>query len=332
MSELCQTAQALSRTISYPLKHVLRLPRRELPYFPNPDRERVKPREHMTIAACFKFDGGVLFCADTKITSDIKTNESKIFDKVYEGGYCVSVFVLTGGIPFAKSVIAKCENRISKLDHLQVTFGDIQEELQGVLSDFYQSHIYPHPDRPAIDFGLLIGVWLRGETRMFSTYDATVNVVREYECLGAGAYLAKYWIKQFLASQKRWEDQTRPLEDIALISTFALKSVMDYDESCGGEAQFLVMKENGEIEFEIDTPIRLYRADEFPTQIFTQMWRLLRSLARSGEEPDTDMMPWEFESEVKRIVSQRSDWIRTLTTALKGTKKGRTKKQKPEGG
>lgn len=281
----------------------------------------------MTIAACFKFDGGVLFCADTKITTDIKTNESKIFEKVYEGGYCASVFVLTGATPFAKSAITRCENHISKLDHLEVTFGDIQEELQVVLSGFYQSHIYPHPDRPAIDFGLLIGVWLRGEIRMFSTYDATVNIVPEYECLGTGAYLAKYWIKQFLASQKRWEDQSRPLEDIALISTFALKSVMDYDESCGGEAQFLVMKENGEIGFEIDTPIRLYQADELPAQIFTQMWRLLRSLARSGEKTDADLAVWECESEVKKIVSQRSDWIRVLTENLKGSAK---KKEKAE--
>src|SRR5258707_1000009 len=70
--------------------------------------------EPVTIAACLKFDDGVLFCADTKITTDVKTNQTKIFANAYGGdSYCATVFVVAGSVPYAKAAVIECENRIA---------------------------------------------------------------------------------------------------------------------------------------------------------------------------------------------------------------------------
>src|SRR5271165_3390167 len=94
--------------------------------FPKPPSSIHKParlsrRKPVTIAACFEFDDGILFCADTKITADVKTNQTKIFPNDYTGpgSYCATVFVIAGSVPYAKAAIRECEKRIAKLDFLQ---------------------------------------------------------------------------------------------------------------------------------------------------------------------------------------------------------------------
>jgi len=59
----------------------------------------------MTIATCFEFDGGILFCADTKITREVKTTQTKIFDRVYDGNYSATVFVLVGPVPCGRKIL-----------------------------------------------------------------------------------------------------------------------------------------------------------------------------------------------------------------------------------
>ncbi|MGH9700543.1 MAG: hypothetical protein ACRD52_13945, partial [Candidatus Acidiferrales bacterium] len=244
---------------------------------------------------------------------------TKIFDRVYETRHCASVFALTGTIPYAKSAIESCESRISKLDHLSVSLEEIRQEIEACLAEFYQTHIYPHPNPELVDFGLLIGIWLRGETRMFASWESTVTAVRDHECLGTGAYLAKYWTRKFFASEEKWKDESRTLEDVALISAYALKSVMDYDESCGGQAEFMIMKNDGEFGYEVDTALPFHPCDEIPDQIHAQMWKMLRKLIRAEDSDSVSSISWNFEYEVGKIIEKRAAWIRMLTSNLKNS-------------
>jgi len=271
----------------------------------------------VTIAACLKFDDGVLFCADTKITTDIKTNQTKIFPNAYGGdSYCATVFVIAGSVPYARASILECENRIAKLDFLTVPMEEIRREIEIALVDFYQKHIYPNPDKYATEFRLLAGVWLRGEMQMFSSYMTTVTPVPDYECIGAGAYLAKYWIRKFFSSEERGPHrEPRTLEDVGLISAYALKSVMEYDESCGGEAEFLVMRANGEIGFDVDA--RIYPCEQLPDRFLNSMWRTLRKLVRADNAIDADLIIYDFEVNVREIGKVRMDWIEMLNSSLK---------------
>lgn len=72
----------------------------------------------------------------------------------------------------------------------------------------------------------------------------------------------------------------------ALISAYVLKSVMDYDEFCGGEAEFITMKNNGEIGYQADKAIPLYPCTEFPGQILKAMSRMLRKLTHAARPMD----------------------------------------------
>ena len=97
----------------------------------------------MTIAACFEFNGGILFCADTKITREMKTNQTKILSRVSPSNYCASVFVLAGSVPYATVAIEQCESRMAQLDFLNVSMDEIKQEIESVLVRVYQTHIYP---------------------------------------------------------------------------------------------------------------------------------------------------------------------------------------------
>lgn len=66
--------------------------------FPRP--LRLLSRRAMTIAAGFRFDDGVLLCADTQQTSSSKTNETKLFKIEHLG--CSLILALTGRTRFAQ--------------------------------------------------------------------------------------------------------------------------------------------------------------------------------------------------------------------------------------
>jgi 20S proteasome alpha/beta subunit len=285
----------------------------------------------MTIAACFRFDEGILFCADTKITRDIKTTQTKIFDHVYGGesepGYCATVFVLTGVVPYAKSAIEHCEGGLGHLDFLKASIQDVRDEIESALVDFYQKHVYSNPNPDNADFQLLVGVWLRGETYVFSSFGTTLNPVRDYECLGTGAYLALYWVRQFLASRDREESEDCTLDDVALISAYALKSVMEYDEYCGGQAEFIIMRKNGLFSHEVDTAIPLYPCEEFPDKILKAMWKMMRKITSAENKRDVELATADFHDAVAKIVEKRSQWIDQLAFLLKDS----MVKPKPDG-
>ncbi len=285
--------------------------------FPRQIIERLSKGGKVTIAACFKFDEGVLFCADTKITTDAKTNQTKIFAKDYTGpgSYCATVFVLAGSVLYARAAIADCESRIGGLDFSQVSMEDIRKEIAAGLIEFYQEHMYPNPEMPIYQFELLVGVWLRGETRMFMSKNTVVIPVSNYECIGSGSYLARYWIRQFMESDKKGSYRESSLVDIALISAYALNSAMEYDESCGGEAEFLVMKKNGEIGFEVNATV--YPCEEMAEQFHRALWPMLRKLVRANDEIDSDIAIEDFITEAREIGKRRTEWITMIANQLK---------------
>ena len=70
-----------------------------------PERKR-KP---MTVAAGFVFDDGFLFCVDTKITTVIKTNESKLIHYRYADGACATTFAISSDdLNFPRAACEAC--------------------------------------------------------------------------------------------------------------------------------------------------------------------------------------------------------------------------------
>ncbi|HXD33143.1 MAG TPA: hypothetical protein VN643_18620 [Pyrinomonadaceae bacterium] len=266
----------------------------------------------MTIAIGFEFNEGVLFCADTKITTDIKTNESKITTCWYgnkgESCACVSVFTLAGNLPYARAAIEECEHAIAALDFKDgttVSLDGVQNAIRSALTKFYRRYIYPQGDsRP--DFQLLIGLSLWGKTRILSTYEATMReVTGGFQCLGAGAYLAQHYIKQFMPTGDEFNREKVTLTEVRLIAEWVLDRLMEYDESCGGSAEFMVLQHNGEIG-DLSGPVWI--RPDLVRDLQSATWGFLRRLSLVGDRDGVELAVEAFERDVRSIGESHVGW------------------------
>jgi 20S proteasome alpha/beta subunit len=240
----------------------------------------------MTIAAGFVYDDGLVFCVDTKITTTIKTNESKLLWNQYGDNKCATVFAVSADdLKFAKSAVGFCVEAIGKNNFNDPTLNieSIRKTIQSALAKFYKDHVFPAQGIGGTDFAFLVGIWLNNETRLFSSHQTVLSSVFEYDCLGTGSYLATYLIRQYL----RANPGTMTLEDAALIATYAVDAVNDYDESCDGEPEFLIVRNNGDCSNAYDTAA--YPDERLANGIQRETWKLMHSLARIKGEAKRDM-------------------------------------------
>lgn len=256
------------------------LPTRARMISPTPLRRpdpRVSPvrRKPVSIAIGFPYDQGIVFCADTKITTSIKTNESKIAFFVSSDGQCCMTFAMCGSdLTFPRSAVTPCWEVVKKMDFSTATMDAVHNTAEFSLGEFYRDHIFPHPDRTpgAVYFELLVGIWLKGETRLFVLHETLLTPVDTYECIGSGAYLANYLIRQY----RRANPGPMTLEDAALISSFCVDAAIDYDETCGGENETLIVRNDGDVSNAYDTVL-------YPNMMVGDLqqetWKLLHGLA-----------------------------------------------------
>ena len=236
-------------------------------------RPRRKP---VTVAIGIPYDEGIVFCADTKVMYTIKGNESKLPFYSFADGRCALLFAISSDdINFPKAAIARCVEMVEKTDFTTATIDSVSDTVEFALAEFYRDHIYPHPDRAPgqVYMQMLIGIWLKNQTRLYSMHETVLRLVEEYECIGAGEYLSKYLMKQYkLANQEPFT-----LADAALMATCCVEEAIDYDEKCGGEAEIVIMRNDGEISNGHRTS--LYPNYKLPGVFRSEVWRLLHGLA-----------------------------------------------------
>ncbi len=274
---------------------------------PKMRRPRRKP---VTVAIGYVYDEGIVFCADTKVSTTIKTNESKLAFFCSSDGYCCMTFAMSSDdSTFPKSAVAACWEMVKKMDFSTVTLQAVHDTAEFALAEFYRDHIYSHPDRTpgAVFLEILVGIWLRGETRLFVSHETLLNPVDDYECIGSGAYLSKYLIRQY----RRANPDAVSLADAALISSFAVDAAIDYDEHCGGENEVLIVRNNGDVSNALDTVI-------YPNLLTGGLqratWKLLHDLAHLESEDLKAEMTAKLEKhfeEVRHINNSYSYAART---------------------
>jgi hypothetical protein len=259
-------------------------------------RPRRKP---VTIATGFVYDDGLVFCVDTKITTNIKTNESKILWFASDDRkFCMTFAMAAEDLIFAKAAADSCWQFVTKLDLAAATMVMVHKAAEFALAEFYREHIFTHPDRTpgAFFYEHLVGIWLRGETRLFVSHETILEPVREYECIGAGDYLAKYLIRQY----RKVNPGPVTLEDATLMATYAVENAIDYDERCGGEAEILIFRNSGQMD-------NAYRTVLYPNYglagtFQSEMWKLLHDLAAEQVKGTADTVaPGLVESYCERI-------------------------------
>lgn len=242
-------------------------------------RPKSKPtRGPVTVALGFVYDEGLVFCADTKVVYPVKGNESKLPFFTFDNGRCAVQFAISSDdVNFPKSAITRCVEMIDKVDFSTATIDSIKNAAEFSLGEFYREHIYTHPDRAPTQLymQMLIGIWVRNETRLYALHETVLVRVEKYECLGAGEYLSKYLIKQY----ERANPGPFALADAALLAEFCVEEAIDYDDKCGGEPEFIVMRNSGDISNACE--IALYPCFGLPRKLQGETWTLLRDLAHA---------------------------------------------------
>jgi hypothetical protein len=265
----------------------------------------------VTVAIACKFQDGLLFCADTKLsTGNEKRNESKIHWKRWgPSNNSVSVFALAGDVDYAAAAIEKCERAIARLRFNETSLDEIQETIELVLAGFYQAHVYPHPSRREIDFNLLIGLWLNGETRFLVSKETAVRRVHGYECIGSGGYLARYVLRQALGSEIRFEPEKLTKAEATVILEHAIDCTVEYDEACGYEenlisqdAEYVGMMRDGETGDLRTDPNFLYM---FPGKLQAECWGFVRRLAANDDLAEQETALEEFFNSVRKTLWRR---------------------------
>jgi 20S proteasome alpha/beta subunit len=235
----------------------------------------------VTIAIGWAYDGGLLFCADTGVTGLIKQNQSKIVRHVSNDGNCVMVFASSAvDLNFPLSAISKCWEAVEGMDFTVRSLEEVHHAAEFSLAEFYSTHIYPHPDREpnSLYLQLLVGIWLRGTARLYLSNETVLNAVNQYECIGAGAYLAKYLIGLY----RKANPGANSLQDAALISNHAVQAAIDYDARCGGKPEWLIIANN-------DSPNQAsdeigYLGEMFIDVSLELYWKMVRDLANMSKK------------------------------------------------
>jgi 20S proteasome alpha/beta subunit len=212
----------------------------------------------MTIAAGFRFKGGIFVCADSQFsTPSVKLYGSKLSETQLQNWNGSSevriVFAMSGTDGYMQMAVEACEQAIVKLfynDGVPRT-EDVRNALADSLVKLYQQHLYPHPrygytDGPQVS--LIVGVWLpRDGCELFWTSETTVNMIGDCQFIGSGGEIGAYSILQVI--NKNWMALYRPLplKDTVLLATHALNVAKESDPYCGGESEFAALYEDGAV-------------------------------------------------------------------------------------
>lgn len=208
--------------------------------------KRLRWRTDLTIAAGFRFAEGLLLCADTQITyqSFMKLSDSKIVPIEFSSnGGSKAVFALTGSVPYCHMAIEHCRRELASQAPNRMSSSEMMICIEEALEGFCQDHLYKHPafERGEISMHMLVGTWSHVDNMLtlLATRENAVTKVTDYECLGAGQFLAHYLVPTMFRHSAMSQD------DAVNIAVHVMKETKGYVDTCGGSSQLIVLGKNG---------------------------------------------------------------------------------------
>lgn len=208
--------------------------------FENPKPLRLLNRRAMTIAAGFCFGDGILLCADTQHTSSSKTHESKILQVRHSGA--ALVLVLAGRTRFAQRGYEKIKEQVQLLSAQNLGKRTIQDAIERALRQVFNDHVYSHPDwgkSDGPDFSFIIGGYSPIDGPFLLATEETVCIeMPSYACLGSGSYLGDYLCRIYRRDRAS-------ISEAVHLAIYILHQAKSYDANCGGESEFVVLRNDG---------------------------------------------------------------------------------------
>lgn len=233
MREICRTAQALSRTISYPLKHVLPSPsRRQLPI-----KKRVRGRERaMTIGVGFVSRSGVVLAADTQYTLQgvYKFNERKMQLSIYPSCTLASTFA---NLPNLANVM---NDRVhARLQRLKKSRG---EAVVALIRDEARRLSREYPEEMAYQ-QFLWAVGTSEEPARLVRFSGGVVDEPRAACIGGGdSSLVRYLMSQ----TGRIPHTFWNLTDVVQFAAFIVQQAKQFVDGVGGATDIVTVTRHGE--------------------------------------------------------------------------------------
>ncbi|HTC64978.1 MAG TPA: hypothetical protein VK709_19205 [Candidatus Saccharimonadales bacterium] len=213
-----------------------------------PSRKRPLEGGPVTIAVGFRYDDGLLLCADTQYTGQIKFRGSKILAKSYADG-SKSAFVIIGNLRYARMCVNLYEEMVEGTPAPECTLSKMKQLLISCVRELHHGHIFKHPRRDDITVQFLIGLWsakTKGDVAFLSTEDTSVIRCYGYDCLGSGEMLAQQYIRPKYRRITDITQRPRHSEDfVRRLAVTALNNVKKYDAFCGYDSEYLTITNEG---------------------------------------------------------------------------------------
>lgn len=283
----------------------------------------------MTIAAGFACNDGVLLCADTKVSTDVQTQESKLAFYRSDDAQLAMAFAMTAvDLDFSRSSADRCWASTEQCLSPSSTIENIRQAAEFSLADFYREEIFPHPDRLPNQpfFQFLIAVWLRGKTDLFVSKETMLSAPQHpWECLGSGGYLGRNIIRQYIAANGNPD----ALNEAALVASCAVESAIEYDENCGGEAEMILLCNDGRVESVTDSVI--FPGYGFLKAMGRRDWKLMKTLADPNlSDGDLDFALTEHFEKIRQEALSGKQMIDGIREAKGKSASGRFSEHLPE--
>ena len=195
--------------------------------YANPMVRRLEVRKAMTVAAGMHCTDGLVICADTEV-SDGTTKWQKT--KVWAAGDYLLV-TGAGAEAYLKMAFDKLAHSLSQSRPNDVEAA--RRTVEKLVLDIHKQHIFPlnksgHQWANSIDIWLIVGVrCTNGELALIKTVLTTASLVGDYEAVGTGSSVFKYWARYFLEGRFN-------MDLASYFSMFMLREAKDVSTGVGG--------------------------------------------------------------------------------------------------
>lgn len=205
----------------------------------------------LTIAAGFRFAGGVLLCADSEMThgTELKTRGSKIFPYSFKASGSKAVFTFSGDVPLSKMCIQKIAHKLASDAEDRRSLSMMYDSASEQLYEFHHKYVFKHPrygygDGPCVN--LIIGMW-SAQDQQLGLYQSSEEALIEVDDLdamaitGSGSSFASYVARPLVPHG------LMGIADLVTVGTYVLKEAKEHVPGCGKSSELITITAKGEI-------------------------------------------------------------------------------------
>ena len=266
-----------------------------LPREPRPKPERLPERRCVTVAAGFRFNGGVVLCADTQETTrhsklsvpKIRVEPSRMAGHDDPDDLMVAITGAGNG-PFIDKLVERCWEDVSVATSFDEACRGMENGVKALHSEYL--NLFHVGYMPEAD--LVYGVKMQGKSKLFVAHGPIVNEKSTYAAVGAGDYMV-----DFLAD--RVHQRYLPGPQVVMLALYILFQCKEYVDGCGGDSHVAALNELGESRM-LD-PWRMDFANKQLRQIDDLFSELLLNAA------DFSTSDVDFEEQLNRVIDRLSN-------------------------